>query len=535
VRGEGGITINGMMNTVSVILINIYVDCGFPAEQQMPTACSTLAAYLRASERNTVTIHIVDGTEKYLSTGKHKSLALSALIDEVVSIVKNTNSALVVGISMKWGSEECAARIVTTLETIDPTINDSVSGRVIVLGGIIPTTCGAIVEPPFNKCLSVAGEGEYALTKIVHRVRESVRSTVATTATTTAAAAVVVPISFADIESIRPTTITATSTTPPPTRPIKDKVLLADQCLDWSDSLHPNVYNRHHALETSRGCSWSRCSFCTVSHMYGGGKKWRRYATSEIIKQLLAMLMVGKREFFIKDSDFFGENLEETIALVDSLGEAIASAGLMGQVKFTRTQVCADDPWRQMASAEENDRRFKLFSKMKDIGFDHMYLGVESASPAQLKRYNKRASASENDKACQILRGLGFEVQVGFIFFDKQTTLEDIRINLAFIEKHELYRTSHLFDRVRVYRGSRLDTHRTETTSLRFVDQVVPYEFDDPAVRAIFEEFHTFEATTKEQAKAAEIDNPLLRYDLFTQEYEQMKRIVNKVATHLSS
>ncbi|MDP2709467.1 MAG: hypothetical protein Q8O93_05525 [bacterium] len=104
---------------------------------------------------------------------------------------------------------------------------------------------------------------------------------------------------------------------------------------------------------------------------------------------------------------------------------------------------------------KRNIARKAAYSLLRAAGLRRVYLGIESGSPSQLKRFCKGVSVVENKRAIEILRELGLEIEVGFIFFDYLSTLKELSQNIAFIEETHIHETdSRLLGSLRIQKGS---------------------------------------------------------------------------------
>ena len=115
-----------------------------------------------------------------------------------------------------------------------------------------------------------------------------------------------------------------------------------------------------------------------------------------------------------------------------------------------------------------------LFRELQQVGLRRVFLGVESFAPRFLERVRKGLSPDQNFRAIEILDRLGIRYRVGMIFFDWETSLEELRENVEVC--HRLG-----FDRVN-------DPGRAmKKFSLEGTRWNVPR---DPKVRRIFERLH---------------------------------------------
>ncbi len=62
----------------------------------------------------------------------------------------------------------------------------------------------------------------------------------------------------------------------------------------------------------------------------------------------------------------------------------------------------------------------------------------ESGNNSSLKRLNKMTTVAQNEQAIKILRKYGIEPNIGFIMFEPDSNLEEIRINFEFLQRNNL-------------------------------------------------------------------------------------------------
>lgn len=170
----------------------------------------------------------------------------------------------------------------------------------------------------------------------------------------------------------------------------------------------------------SRGC-YGRCIFCYMHAFYGAGEAWRGRSPENIAAEIDAVMAArGTRDFYFTDPNFFGP-------------------GRQGQERA-----------RQIAALlQPKDIRFGIEGRVNDIhdetiaalvgaGLRHILIGLESGNDASLKRMNKMTTVAQNERALRILRAHGVEPNVGFIMFEPDSTLADIRINFEFLQRNDL-------------------------------------------------------------------------------------------------
>jgi hypothetical protein len=78
----------------------------------------------------------------------------------------------------------------------------------------------------------------------------------------------------------------------------------------------------------------------------------------------------------------------------------------------------------------------KVITALARSGLKDVFLGIESASEATLKRMRKGVAPSKSAESVQMLRSLGIEPNLGFIMFEPDCVLADVRLSLAFLNEN---------------------------------------------------------------------------------------------------
>ncbi len=175
-------------------------------------------------------------------------------------------------------------------------------------------------------------------------------------------------------------------------------------------------------LAASRGC-YGSCTFCTINPFYGGGSHWRPRSPESVVAEMASVLEEHphKRRFYFVDPNFFGprgRGRERVLKLARLIQERFdVRFGIEGRV---------------------NDIDDEVVEALVKAGFDEILIGLESGSDATLARLNKHTSVKQNRRALRILRAHGVEPNVGFIMFEPDSSLADVRVNLAFLEEEGL-------------------------------------------------------------------------------------------------
>lgn len=172
----------------------------------------------------------------------------------------------------------------------------------------------------------------------------------------------------------------------------------------------------------SRGC-YGSCTFCYINPFYGQGSRWRGRTPENIIDEIDRIIEErGVRQFYFTDPNFFGPG-QNGQARAQRLASLLKSRnitfGIEGRV---------------------NDIHDETIGALADAGLRHILIGLESGKDSSLKRMNKMTTVAQNEEALRILRKHGIEPNVGFIMFEPDATLEDIRVNFEFLKRNDLLR-----------------------------------------------------------------------------------------------
>jgi len=202
------------------------------------------------------------------------------------------------------------------------------------------------------------------------------------------------------------------------------------------------LYRQVGFSESSRGCGKNvPCSYCIHSLLRKDMPQriWRALNLDEVIKNILDIIDSGKKVINFACDDLFGhgsvgEKPESILNLFERLEELKRTGRIGDDVKFYAS-ITTHDVYCATASEKENAQTIEILKRMRKIGFTTVFVGFESGARQQLKRYIKDVTPEENLKAIEILLGLGFRIDGGFIMFDPLMTLSELRENVEFLRK----------------------------------------------------------------------------------------------------
>lgn len=182
----------------------------------------------------------------------------------------------------------------------------------------------------------------------------------------------------------------------------------------------------------SRGC-YNNCSFCYLNPFYGKDSCWRGRSPFNIFMEIDHLrIHEGNSSFYFADANFFGPGKigkERLISLANLL------IGLKPQISFG-------------IECRANDVEEKLISLLARAGLKSIFLGIESGNQASLDLFRKNATVEVNRQAIETVRKVGLKLNIGFIMFGKDSSLDGIRRNFNFLQGMDLltdpYTTAHL-------------------------------------------------------------------------------------------
>ncbi len=232
-------------------------------------------------------------------------------------------------------------------------------------------------------------------------------------------------------------------------------------------------------METSRGCPWNKCSFCIMPWKYCN-VKWRMFSYSKIEEEIDLLIKSGAKQIIFTDEDFIGnyDHIITLCSIIEKISRKYKNKVFFGGSTSVLTLLGLGE-----------DLDFCL-ARMKEVGIFLLFMGIESGSDSQLLRFNKGVSSKENEKIIYELQKYRFQIDVGFIMFDADTTMKELEENLDFIERTGLINSiSRFAKKLRItphtrffqeYKRRNLITSDLDIDELFYV-----YKFTDPLINLI--------------------------------------------------
>jgi anaerobic magnesium-protoporphyrin IX monomethyl ester cyclase len=223
----------------------------------------------------------------------------------------------------------------------------------------------------------------------------------------------------------------------------------------------------------SRGC-YRDCSFCSIHSFYGAsaGPLQRFRSVPNLVDEMEMLYHTRNARFFIFNDDEWFPPGKMKLTRIDALEKELARRKL----DVIMSIKCRADDVEQ-----------DLFRRLRDLGVVRAYIGIESGSDHSLRTLNKKTTADQNRQALEVLNKVGLLADFGLIFFDPESTVEDIRANLDFFHAMAGEGQAPLsFGRLEVYAGTPILARLQSEGRLTGDYLAWNYSIPDPRVEMLF-------------------------------------------------
>lgn len=148
-------------------------------------------------------------------------------------------------------------------------------------------------------------------------------------------------------------------------------------------------------LQLTIGCSWNRCTYCSMYR----GKDYRVRPVEELSEEIRSIAPVtGRvRRVFLADGDALAAPTGVLVQVLSEIGEAMPWVQRVG--------IYADS--RSILTKGTDD-----LEKLRGMGLGIIYFGAESGDPQTLKEVRKGATLERQVEACRIVREAGVKLSV---------------------------------------------------------------------------------------------------------------------------
>jgi radical SAM superfamily enzyme YgiQ (UPF0313 family) len=228
-------------------------------------------------------------------------------------------------------------------------------------------------------------------------------------------------------------------------------------------------------LVSSRGC-YANCSFCCIAAWHEQtlpGKRYRLRDPADVAKEMARMQREqGIDVFVFHDDNFFIPSHEKSLARLHALADAIVAEGVSS--------------FATVVKARPNDVHPEVFRVLVErLRCIRCYVGVETDADQGLVTLRRWARSSQNHRAIDVARSLELFVCFNLLMFDPDTTLDDVRRNVEFIEYAAEYPFN--FGRVELYAGTPLLARLTAEGRTRGDYLQWDYDLGGPQIQRFYD------------------------------------------------
>jgi radical SAM superfamily enzyme YgiQ (UPF0313 family) len=171
--------------------------------------------------------------------------------------------------------------------------------------------------------------------------------------------------------------------------------------------------NPHTVMATSRGCPF-RCNFCSVWKFYH--KRCRYMSAERVVAEIET---IGTRTISFMDDNFLAN-----VPRAWRIAQLIRQRGIRKEFGL-------------QARTDTISRHPDLIKAWREVGLETVLIGFEAASQDKLDAVAKGATVEENERAMDLLNGLGVLMWGAFIV-DPQFTRDDFRQLKAYREQKSI-------------------------------------------------------------------------------------------------
>ncbi|MBW2737793.1 MAG: radical SAM protein [Deltaproteobacteria bacterium] len=324
--------------------------------------------------------------------------------------VEALNSANIVGIATRLGSFNHLHAVRSLIMAIPPS-----NRPLLVLGDLIATYATHELLEIFPEAVCVIGEGEEAMSGLVSAY---VRAQLEHTKLPDMLFRLQVPnLTFLrnGKTNFTPRRLLDITGSPAPRRQFAQRIAERGGII---------------RAEASRGCEWSKCKFCAIKYKYCEIACRRPVQIERIVEELCELSSMGIRSPFYTDEDFVGNDPIWILALTKAIRHAKDNGRIVKQLNFY-----ANARAESIIAPDKNGKpsgRY-LFRELRLAGLREVFVGIESGSASQKRRYYKSNKVNDALAAITLLTELGISIDIGFIMFDPEMTIGDLKKNLDFI------------------------------------------------------------------------------------------------------
>jgi len=208
----------------------------------------------------------------------------------------------------------------------------------------------------------------------------------------------------------------------------------------------------------SRGCEHD-CTFCYLRTLrVSGVPRVRYFPPSRIIETIMYLEAKGFGNLIVRftDENFFGgKSCEEIYYRMDQALTFAKKLKNIGTHMHFGIDIRADSLFNLNDTNELRDFRQEVWHTLVKSGLIIVYIGVETFSSTQLRRYGKSLDLITIKKSIELLQQMGIRFTIGLIIFDPLMNFAELKENIKFVEENNLLgNVSSISKEMRIQRGT---------------------------------------------------------------------------------
>lgn len=173
---------------------------------------------------------------------------------------------------------------------------------------------------------------------------------------------------------------------------------------EWTDVKNYTSYNgvQLTPIILSRGCKWSRCTFC------GERFEFRKRTAVDVVNEIEWMVNNGRKVFHFNDSDLSGDPQLVRAVCEEMLARGIRGVDLQGQLRV------------------QKGYSLEYFKMLKAAGFNQLRYGVDTWSAHTLKLQKKGYTVDMIKEVLGYTKAAGITVYINLVIGIPHETEDDI-------------------------------------------------------------------------------------------------------------
>ncbi len=188
------------------------------------------------------------------------------------------------------------------------------------------------------------------------------------------------------------------------------------------DSIHLTIEHKNPInVLSSKGCM-GLCTFCSIQtfERLANGPPWRQRGLTDFVDEL-EELVLKYRVSHIKVVDD---------SLIEPPRDGEWCGRLADEIEKRNLRL------RMRGSIRANRVTDDVLSELRRAGFLFLSCGIENFAPTALRRIGKGLNPEDNVRALELFRKHGLYMDSGYILFDDQTTLDELRQNHVLMQRY---------------------------------------------------------------------------------------------------